>query len=125
MQSPDQAEQIGKQFAEHYYNTFKTDRSSLGRLYHPESIMNWEGKRHIGQQAISQHLAALPFGKVEFKFSTLDTQPTASSGVLVFVTGQLMTEGEARALNFSQVFMLMNANNAWMLSNDMFRLNLG
>jgi hypothetical protein len=125
MQSIDQAEAIGKQFVEHYYHVFKTDKASLGRLYHAESILNWEGKRHLGQQAIAQHLSGLPFGKIDFKFSTVDCQPTASAGVLVFVTGQLITEGEERALNFSQVFLLQNANNAWMLSNDMFRLNMG
>jgi hypothetical protein len=123
MQSVDQAETIGRQFVEHYYNTFQTDKGSLGRLYHAESIMNWETKRHIGQQAIAQHLATLPFGKIEFKIVTTDCQPTSASGVMVFVTGQLLTEGESRPLNFSQIFHLMNANNAWMLSNDMFRLN--
>lgn len=125
MQSVDQAETIGKQFVDHYYNVFKTDKASLGRLYHAESIMNWEGKRHIGQQAIATHLAGLPFGKIDFKFNTVDCQPTASSGVTVFVTGQLLTEGETKPLNFSQVFHLLNANNSWMLSNDMFRLNYG
>jgi hypothetical protein len=123
MQSVEQAEVIGKQFVEHYYNTFKTDKGSLGRLYHAESIMNWENKRHIGQQAIATHLAGLPFGKIDFKIVTVDCQPTASSGVIVFVTGQLVTEGESRPLCFSQIFHLMNANSAWMLSNDMFRLN--
>lgn len=125
MQSVDQAETIGKQFVDHYYTVFKTDRANLGRLYHTESIMNWEGKRHIGQQAIATHLAGLPFGNIDFKFSTVDCQPTAGSGVVVFVTGQLITEGETKPLNFSQVFHLMNANNSWMLSNDMFRLNYG
>ena len=125
MQGLDQAEQIGKQFVEHYYQTFQSDKGNLGRLYHAESVLNWEGRRHVGQQAIAQHLSSLPFGKIEFKFRTVDCQPTASSGVLVFVTGQLITEGESKPLDFSQVFHLLNANNAWTLSNDMFRLNYG
>lgn len=124
MQSIEQAETIGKQFVQHFYQVFKTDRANLGRLYHTESVLNWEQKRFVGQQNIGQHLASLPFGSIDFKFTTVDCQPTAASGVLVFVTGQLITEGETRALNFSQVFLLINVNNAWLLSNDMFRLNI-
>jgi Nuclear transport factor 2 (NTF2) domain len=125
MQSIEQAEQIGKQFVEHFYQVFKTDKASLGRLYHAESILNWEGRRFVGQQAISAQHSGLPFGSIDFKFRTVDCQPTAGGGVLVFVTGQLITEGESKALDFSQIFHLLNANNAWMISNDMFRLSYG
>jgi hypothetical protein len=124
MQTADQAEAIGKQFADHYYNTFKTDRTALGRLYQDQSILTWEGNRYIGQQAVAQHLAGLPFGKIDFRIITVDCQPTLSSSILVFVTGQLLTEGESNPLKFSQLFQLVSANNTWVLANDMFRLNL-
>jgi hypothetical protein len=123
MQSIEQAEQIGKQFVEAYYSQFKNDKSGLGRFYQDQSILTWEGQRFIGSQAISQRLAGLPFGQIEFQMSTLDCQPTITNGVLVFVTGQLITEGESKPLKFSQIFHLLNANNSWVLANDMFRLN--
>lgn len=124
MQTPEQAEGIGKQFAEHYYNTFKSDKSAVGRLYQEQSILTWEGKRYVGQQAIAQHLQSLPFGKIDFRLSTIDVQPTVTNGIVVFVTGQLVTEGETKPLQFSQLFHLMFANNTWVLVNDMFRLSL-
>jgi hypothetical protein len=120
----DQADAIGKQFADHYYNTFKTDRNQLGRLYQDQSILTWEGRRFIGQQAVAQHLAGLPFGKIDFRLITVDCQPAPSNCIMVFTTGQLLTEGESNPLKFSQLFQLVNANNTWVLANDMFRLNL-
>jgi len=48
-----------------------------------------------------------------------------SGGVLVFVTGQLLTEGESRPMAFSQVFHLAPMNNSWVVTNDIFRLNYG
>ena len=121
----EQADAIGKQFVQHYYQVFKTDRASLGRLYHGESVLNYQQKVIVGQQAIAQHLQGLPFGNIDFQFTAVDCQPTVSAGVLVFVTGKLITEGETRPLNFSQVFLLVNANGSWLLSNDIFSLNYG
>lgn len=123
MQTPEQAEGIGKQFADLYYNTFKTDKGAMGRLYQEQSILTWEGKRFIGQAAIAQHLQGLPFGKIDFRLTTMDVQPTVTNGIMVFVTGQLVTEGETKPLQFSQLFHLVHANNTWVLLNDMFRLN--
>lgn len=125
MANVDQADEIGKKFAEHFYNTFKTNKQGLGGLYHSEGILNWEGQRHVGQQAITQKHNSLPFNNIDFKFRTIDCQPTAGGGVIVFVTGQLLTEGETKPLDFSQVFHLVSANSSWVLSNDMFRLNYG
>ena len=48
-----------------------------------------------------------------------------SGGLVVFVTGQLITDGESKPLNFSQVFALMNAGGSYVVTNDMFRLNYG
>lgn len=124
MANAEQADAIGKQFADHYYNTFKTDRNQLGRLYQEQSILTWEGRRFIGQQAVAQHMAGLPFGKIDFRLTTVDCQPAPNNCIMVFTTGQLLTEGESNPLKFSQLFQLVNANSTWVLANDMFRLNL-
>ena len=89
--------------------------------------------------------------------TTCDAQPSPSSGVMVFVSGNLIvrcalsplrasprtqrsahplmprcflcratqTEGESRAIKFSQVFHLMPAGTSWFVFNDLFRLNYG
>lgn len=118
-------DQVAQAFAHHYYDTFKNNRPGLSGLYQNESIMSWEGKRHVGQQAIVQHLVNLPFTKIEHKLSTLDAQPSVAQGVMVFITGQILTENESQPLKFSQVFHLVQVGGSYMVSNDMFRLNYG
>ena len=43
----------------------------------------------------------------------------------MFVSGDLLPEGETRPLKFAQVFHLMPAGASWFVFNDMFRLNYG
>jgi len=117
--------EIGKAFVDHYYKTFDTNRSSLGSLYQDQSYLTFEGGESQGAQNIVAKLVALPFQKCQHHISSVDTQPSLSGGIMVFVTGQLMTEGEANALKFSQIFHLAPAAGSYVVSNDMFRLNYG
>ncbi len=43
-----------------------------------------------GSQSIVAKLTSLPFQKCQHHISSVDTQPSLSGGILVFVTGQLM-----------------------------------
>lgn len=38
-------EQVGKQFVDHYYSTFDTNRASLASLYTDQSMMSYEGEQ--------------------------------------------------------------------------------
>lgn len=118
-----QVDSIAKAFALHYYDTFKNNRQGLASLYQNESIMSWEGQRHVGQPAIVQHLVGLPFQKVEHQLTTLDAQPSTQNGVIVFITGQLLVDAESKPLKFSQIFNLVQVGTSYVVSNDMFRLN--
>ena len=55
--------------------------------------------------------------------SSIDAQPSTSGGILVFVTGQLLPEGESNPLKFSQAFHLAAAGGSYAVTNDVFRLN--
>jgi len=55
--------------------------------------------------------------------SSIDAQPSVAGGILVFVTGQLLPEGEANALKFSQAFHLAPLGGSFVVTNDLFRLN--
>lgn len=37
-------DQVGKQFVDHYYNTFDTQRANLAGLYTEASMMTYEGE---------------------------------------------------------------------------------
>ena len=76
-------------------------------------MLTFEGQQFQGTQAIVEKLTGLPFQSVQHRVVSLDAQPTHAGGLLVFVTGQLLTDGESKPLNFSQVFSLMNAGGSY------------
>lgn len=126
-----QWEAIGEAFVQHYYALFDSDRSRLSSLYREQSMLSFEGNRHMGGAAIVEKLASLPFRTVQHQVVTCDCQPVlpdSLNGVLVFVSGKLLVDDGTQPLQFAQVFHLMpdpgNAQSFWVY-NDMFRLNYG
>ncbi|GMH43513.1 hypothetical protein BSKO_11435 [Bryopsis sp. KO-2023] len=117
-------EQVGKMFVEHYYNAFDTNRAALASLYQPDSYLTFEGKHFVGTQAIMEKLTSLPFARCAHQLDTLDVQRSPTGGLLVFTTGALKVEGEANPMRFSQTFHLSQVGSNWVVTNDMFRLNL-
>ncbi len=116
---------VGRAFVTHYYTVFDSDRTQLGPLYDHTSMLSFEGAHLQGGAAIVEKLRNLQFQTVAHKIGTLDTQPTVGGGILVFVCGHLVADGEAeRPLMFSQTFHLMpTAAGGYFVLNDMFRLN--
>jgi hypothetical protein len=122
-----QIEQIGRAFVQHYYTTFDKDRSQLGPLYQADSLLTFEGQSFQGADQIVAKFKDLKFGQIAHVVKSCDCAPSAA-GILVFVTGDLKVEGEANALKFGQVFLLLptapNSQNFY-VRNDVFRLNYG
>merc|ERR1712065_116636 len=77
--------EIGQAFVEHYYSTFDEDRSELGPLYTNESMLSFEGDGIMGANDIVQYLVELKFETVKHVVNTMDVQPSASGGLIVFV----------------------------------------
>ncbi|PNW80399.1 hypothetical protein CHLRE_07g316000v5 [Chlamydomonas reinhardtii] len=119
-------EAVGRAFLDYFYGLFSTNRAGLASLYQESSLLTFEGNKFQGQQAIIQKLTTMPFSNVAVQRDTIDIQPSISGGILIFVTGKLMPEGENMPLKFSQTFHLMpTPNNSFVVTNDMFRLNYG
>ncbi|KAG6867403.1 Nuclear transport factor 2 [Termitomyces sp. T159_Od127] len=118
---------IAKQFTDFYYSTFDSDRSSLGALYRPESMLTWEGTPIAGSNAIAEKLTSLPFSKVQHKVTTLDAQPSSPTvaSLIVSVTGLLVVDDSTNPLQFSQIFQLIPDGSSYYVYNDIFRLNYG
>lgn len=116
---------VAKAFTDHYYSTFDTNRPNLASLYQDQSILTFEGQKFQGTQQITEKLGGLPFQSCQHRVVSLDAQPSVGGGLLVFVTGQLITDGESKPLNFSQTFHLMPVGGNFIVTNDMFRLNYG
>ncbi|XP_068267507.1 nuclear transport factor 2 [Nyctibius grandis] len=116
-------EQIGSSFVQHYYQLFDADRTQLGAIYIDASCLTWEGQQFQGKAAIVEKLSSLPFQKIQHSITAQDHQPTPDSCILSMVVGQLKAD-EDPIMGFHQMFLLKNINDAWVCTNDMFRLAL-
>ncbi|KAF2745070.1 putative nuclear transport factor NTF-2 [Sporormia fimetaria CBS 119925] len=114
---------IGKEFVKFYYATFDSARPNLSALYRDNSMLTFETQQTMGTAAILEKLTNLPFQNVEHKTDTVDCQPAdEQGGILVLVTGALMTEGEQRPMSFVQTFHLKPEGQTYFVFNDIFRL---
>ena len=43
-------DEVGRQFVEHYYNTFDSARNNLAVLYTDASMLSYEGEQFLGVQ---------------------------------------------------------------------------
>ncbi|KAM4614068.1 nuclear transport factor 2 isoform 2-T2 [Discoglossus pictus] len=116
-------EQIGSSFIQHYYNMFDNDRSCLSAIYIDSSCLTWEGEQFQGKTAIIEKLAMLPFQKIQHSITAQDHQPTPDSCILSMVVGQLKADDD-QILGFQQTFVLKHFNDAWVCTNEIFRLAL-
>jgi len=119
-------EEIAKAFAAHYYNIFDNDRKNLANLYQDHSMLTFENDKLQGKANIINKLVSLPFQQIKHLITTLDAQPTAGGGILVFVCGNLMVDSSNQPIKFSQVFSLMpisGQQGGFFVLNDLFRLN--
>ena len=87
------------------------------------SCLTWEGQQFQGKAAIVEKLSSLPFQKIQHSIMAQDHQPTPDSCIISMVVGQLKAD-EDPIMGFHQMFLLKNINDAWVCTNDMFRLAL-
>ena len=123
-----QFDSIGKQFVDHYYKTFDSNRAQLHSLYAATSMLSFENEQFQGVDAIIKKLTSLPFSQVKHEIVTTDCQPNCTNnGVIVLVTGTLLVDGGAQPLKYAQCFHLVPSPTGagYFVANDMFRLNYG
>uniref|UniRef100_A0A2K6AVN9 Nuclear transport factor 2 n=1 Tax=Macaca nemestrina TaxID=9545 RepID=A0A2K6AVN9_MACNE len=108
-------EQTESSFIQHYYQLFDKDRTQVGTIYIDASCLMWEGQQFQGKTAIVEKLSSLLFQK-----------PTSDSCIISLVVGELKVD-EDPITGFHQMsllFLLKNISEAWVCTNDMFRLAL-
>jgi len=118
---------VAQQFVQFYYNQFDSDRNQLAGLYRDNSMLTFESASVAGTAGIVEKLSSLPFVKVKHKVSTLDSQPSnTSGGILILVTGALLVDEEQRPMNYSQTFQLLpDGSGSYYVFNDLFKLVFG
>eukprot|EP01091_Cochliopodium_minus_P006096 TRINITY_DN15977_c0_g1_i1.p1 TRINITY_DN15977_c0_g1~~TRINITY_DN15977_c0_g1_i1.p1 ORF type:complete len:126 (+),score=31.16 TRINITY_DN15977_c0_g1_i1:20-397(+) len=122
-------EKVSESFLEHYYKLFCSDKSQLAPLYQQNSMLTFEGEKFLGTEKIMEKFSnGLKFTKAQIRFSTKDSQPSPGNGVLIFVCGEILADGEENPLRFSQIFNLQpvaNKQGSYYINNDLFRLVYG
>jgi len=111
-----------KQFQEHYYLNFATNRQKLQELYRSTSMLTFEGHEILGDAAIIEKLMALP--PQTNRVITADAQPFPG-GVLVLITGEMKIDDNEHGMNFSRAFSIIQDGKNVFIHNDIFRLNYG
>jgi hypothetical protein len=121
---------LGAGFVQSYYEKFAAARESLGGVYNDKSQLSFEGQACVGQAAIAAKLPALPQGAREYDsldaVQALDAPAAPGApgpAALALVTGKVRIAGEANALMFVQVFLLVVENGAPYCASDIFNFN--
>uniref|UniRef100_A0A2K5KIM3 Nuclear transport factor 2 n=1 Tax=Cercocebus atys TaxID=9531 RepID=A0A2K5KIM3_CERAT len=109
-------EQIGSSFIQHCYQLFDKDRTQLGAIYIDASCLTSEGQQFHGKAATVEKLSSLPFQKIQYSLTAWDYQPMPHSCIISMVVDPIM--------GFHHMFLLKNTNDAWVCTNDAFRLAL-
>lgn len=114
---------IVQAFLEAYYKSMMNDRPSLANFYTDSSLMSYTGTEHTGKVQIMEKFNSMSYKTINYNFDNYDVQPSPlNGGLLIFVTGSLVMDGENKFV-FSQVFQLLpNQSGGYFLFNDMFRL---
>ena len=95
---------VARAFVDHYYKTFDANRAALAGLYQDGSMLTFEGDKFLGAANIAGKIGSLPFQQCKHTIVTVDCQLSGpQGGVLVFVSGSILTGPNDHPLKFSQV----------------------
>uniref|UniRef100_A0A6I8PIF9 NTF2-related export protein n=1 Tax=Ornithorhynchus anatinus TaxID=9258 RepID=A0A6I8PIF9_ORNAN len=81
------------------------------------SCLTWEGQRFRGKATIMEKMMSLPFPKVRRSLTSQDHQPAPDNRIASTVVGRLKID-EDPAMGFRQIFLLKNANEKWICTDD-------
>jgi len=116
-------EEVGKNFVQHYYAMFDSQRDQIATLYTKDSMLSFEGEQFLGVEQIMGKLGGMP--SIKHKITTFDAQPTLNNGIIAFVSGDLVID-DGQPVKFAQTFHLAVGGSAgYYCHNDLFRLNYG
>uniref|UniRef100_A0A0X3NWP2 NTF2-related export protein n=1 Tax=Schistocephalus solidus TaxID=70667 RepID=A0A0X3NWP2_SCHSO len=114
---------VGESFVSQYYAKLQQNRQFVLDFYHEQALMTYEGTPLNGRAAIMGRFQSLTWKTIQINITSCDCQPM-ENGIVVFVDGQLRCDDEARALPFSECFVLKKMETSYCITNSVFRLHL-
>ncbi|KAJ1019401.1 hypothetical protein NDA16_004518 [Ustilago loliicola] len=120
-----QPSEVGWLFVTQYYTFLNQNPARLHCFFTKKSTMvhgteQEESSPCFGQQQIHDKITSLNFQDAKVFVSNVDSQSSASGGILVQVLGELSNNGGAWR-KFAQTFFLAEQPNGYFVLNDIFR----
>lgn len=120
-----QPSEVGWLFVTQYYTFLNQNPGRLHCFFTKKSTMvhgteQEESSPCFGQQQIHDKITSLHFQDAKVFVSNVDSQSSASGGILVQVLGELSNNGGAWR-KFAQTFFLAEQPNGYFVLNDIFR----
>ena len=120
-----QPSEVGWLFVTQYYTFLNQNPGRLHCFFTKKSTMvhgteQEESSACFGQQQIHDKITSLNFQDAKVFVSNVDSQSSASGGILVQVLGELSNNGGAWR-KFAQTFFLAEQPNGYFVLNDIFR----
>ncbi|KAJ1039514.1 hypothetical protein NDA10_007689 [Ustilago hordei] len=120
-----QPSEVGWLFVTQYYTFLNQNPGRLHCFFTKKSTMvhgteQDESSPCFGQQQIHDKITSLNFQDAKVFVSNVDSQSSASGGILVQVLGELSNNGGAWC-KFAQTFFLAEQPNGYFVLNDIFR----
>ncbi|CAE6395944.1 unnamed protein product [Rhizoctonia solani] len=117
--------EVGWQFVSQYYTFVNKQPHRLHCFYtkHSTYIHGVEGEDSTpchGQQEIHNKILSIGFQDCKVFIHSVDSQSSASSGIIIQVIGEISNSGEAWR-KFAQTFFLAEQPNGYFVLNDIFR----
>ncbi|XP_010660605.1 nuclear transport factor 2 isoform X1 [Vitis vinifera] len=124
-QLPPSAEVVGNAFVEQYYYVLHRSPELVFRFYRDSSVMSWPDSNGLmssvtTMQGINEKILSSEFKNRKTEIMTTDSQSSYEGGVIVLVTGCLMTKDKRRK-KFTQSFFLAPQYNGYYVLNDVLR----
>lgn len=100
-QLPPSAEVVGNAFVEQYYYVLHRSPELVFRFYRDSSVMSWPDSNGLmssvtTMQGINEKILSSEFKNRKTEIMTTDSQSSYEGGVIVLVTGCLMTKDKRR-----------------------------
>ena len=111
---------IGESFLQQFFSNNSSDH--ISKFYGNDSVLSVENDKYAGTKDITDKLSTI---SAQYQVSFNEIQPS-QNGLLIFLSGKMLLQGESNAINFHRIFFLAPTENGSIyIKNDMFLITFG
>ncbi|XP_031477838.1 nuclear transport factor 2-like [Nymphaea colorata] len=120
------AQVVGNAFVHQYYHILHQSPESVYRFYQDSSKLGRPDAQEAmssitTMQAINEKILSMDYGEFRSEIKTVDAQDSLNGGVLVLVTGHLISKDNAKRSFTQSFFLAPQDKGGYYVLNDIFR----